>query len=202
MRFKEDISDDRFALSVAELGRWDGHPIAAKFVMDYVPSQLTDDRLAVALTLLFGNQFGGSVEFPRPINMVTASAIRRFVDVPSVFVQGVIDAPAVVDKGHNEGLLQFTNEPSLLNRGPFVRSVDRSEYSGTLLAQHGLITSSNAKIFEQLIGWPAADLAIACLVASDLDIQSYRLTDELLTSKLKACLSDLFKSVGINLLID
>jgi len=206
--------NDLFSIWVDEVGRWDGYPQIQEFFVHGTPIGVSNDRAAVAATLLFGDHFGGVVDFGHDVNLVTANAIRRYCSPVDVFVSRIDEGPKPI--AHGGGVLDIADFPSVdwtrITSAPFLTRTlvlaSSAEYKGSLAWQRGRLTTTNAWCFDSDSSSPrprrVGALAAAVLYSAELEVGRIRLGAEVGGEDLGfdrwfAKAQDLLQSVGIGL---
>lgn len=204
-----DEKSGRSGLVVTEVDRYDGVPSIDSFWLDKAPLNLSQDRLAVASTLVFGPWVTGAFRLPKQVGAGVARSIIRFCE-PSWVVPEPIDyGPKPIPAG--SGIL-FTEsrgkrtEPSLTRQarrdGTNLTILDSDQYAGSLFSMEGLYVTSNMFAF-QLDGAHAPWLpllAVAVLFAEDLQCSTISIPmhyQETLESE--HALMDLLSATGLRL---
>lgn len=147
-------------------GRWDSSPNNPAFILRSSPLNLQPDRIAVAATLLFGDNFGGIVDFGRPVNLVTAGGIQDYCSPVKVYPKQIDEGPKPIPAG-SRNLNIFRGEwggglPAIENslNESYLFLMDSSHFDGVISFQRGLAVSSNlwlhGQSVERSIAWHLA----------------------------------------------
>ncbi len=174
----------RSGLRVAEVHRYDGHPPITEFWMDAAPLSLSQDRLAVASTLVWAPWVAGEFQFPKQVGAETATSIIAYCE-PTWVVPAPIDyGPKPIPDGLGRIAIDLScdlgTSPAAFapGNGTEVRMtvLGSDSFAGSLSSLGRFVVASNAFLLSELSGHPgAAYLAAGVLFAEDLVANSIEL---------------------------
>lgn len=167
----------RSGLVVTEVDRYDGVPSIDSFWLDHAPLNLSQDRVAVATTLVFGRWAMGAFRLPKQVGAGTAKSIIRYLEpnwvVPEPIDYGpkpIPNGPATlyvssVGSGNDVDFAAKTSADGIQ-----LRILSSDKYSGAISTMSSLSVAANAFAFQMEgpgeMGLPL--LAVAVLFAEDL----------------------------------
>lgn len=190
----------RFSL-LAEVEDYDGVTPVNRLLIDYVPSALNPERVALAGYLAFGSWVSGGVDFPEAICPELASAIEDDAAPARVRPKEVNYTPKrLADGGYRAQILLRPTvlEPEELRS---IRILPRGKYAGSLRKEGHFQVASNAYLLagslpEKVEHRPM--LAVAVLSAEDLDISEFHLEGEIIEDEAER-LRSLLGAAGLGL---
>lgn len=203
----EENQSSSYSIKATDPGRWDGAPRYPTFVLDHVPQALTADRLAVAITLLFGRYQNGVVDYPQRINLVTLAAIQDYLAPARIAPHDIDEGPKRVEQGSASLKVEvddFTFS-DLQRLGVQERSLvllPRSTGRGSISLVRSRVVATNAHLFSGLYGELAGLLASAVLLASEMNAADIILPESKIMRSKVPVLRNLLSAVGLNLIED
>ncbi|MEE1620761.1 hypothetical protein ACQ7DA_07620 [Zafaria sp. J156] len=163
---------ERKLVIVAKPGELDATPIIPSLVLDYVPRNLSPDRLAVGAILAFAPYISGQIVLDRQISALTAQVIEDLFDPIWVNVAPLHPANIPLPRGKQRRRLTWGGQPDVLQHS--LRLVDRSESVGISVRDQAVTVSTNALDLNAVA--PAnsrlsgmAAIGMASILAEDLD---------------------------------
>lgn len=153
MKINFTTVEGKTTLSAEADGRWDGFPPNRDLSVHAIPISVDPDRVAVAATLVYGEYFGGVVDFGRRINLVTTSAIHEFCAPVRIYPTDIDQGPKPIRTGGYT--LRITDNDrwtprALLNQNFETRHLvllESNNFDGAVAFHRGILASSNAWTF-------------------------------------------------------
>lgn len=206
MKFETTFSvPDGFQIKALDPGRWDGSPLVDTFQVDAVPQTVHPDRLAVAITLLFGQFCGGVIAFPNPVNIVTASAIQDYSKPARVFIPDIDEGPKPIPGGGSTLNIssgpQWALHPSAYGQHESgLHVLPRSEFIGSLTSIREVVMASNSILHScACCGGLSGALAAGVIFAQDFGASNLKLSDLQFSSTHLERIENLLISVGLHI---
>lgn len=202
----EETASHGVAIGAVEPGRWDGLPRRARFSLDMIPTGLEANRVAVAATLLFGEYFGGNLEFQERINIVTAGAVARYCEPARVFPHNLDEGPKPIALGNGSlsvGVFAGSVASSTALERRTLQIADSTEFRGSLIQHRGGVVGTNAVEFDldKNAQGPVGSLAAAVLFAAHFHASAIELTiDSRAAKPWLGKAQDLLGSVGLSII--
>lgn len=192
----------RFSL-FAEVDAYDGVTPISRFSVDYVPSAINPERVALAGYLAFGSWISGGVRFPEAICPEMATAIE--VDAMPVRVrpEKIDYTPKRLPVGEHEAQVvvgPVANESEMRRS---IRILPRGKYLGALRHEGHLQVTSNAYILAGCLPMEIAHrpmLAVAVLLAEDFGIVRLQIHTEVSEDE-RSRLQSMLAASGLGLTI-
>lgn len=115
------------------------------------------------------------MDFPGTINAVTAGAVREFVDPVQVYISNIQDAPAKINIGDVELIVNrhdgIPKRNWISQQSRSLSLLSRDEHLGAISSIRGVTASSNASLFNKPFLPPNGDLAAAVLLAEEFNAE-------------------------------
>lgn len=173
----DDLSG-RSGLVVKETSRFDGAPQIESFWLDKKPLSLNQDRLAIAVVLIFAKWSMGSLILPKQVGALTARELMRHREPHWIIPEPIDYGPKPIPSGPGTLYLMqkgkryepITSEQYALPIDYTLTVLDSDEFSGALSSMREFCVASNAFAFQAL-DLPSRILpllAVGVLFAEDL----------------------------------
>lgn len=193
MRISKSRNKHRQIAYTAELSEYDAEPPTRTWLLDGLHEKINPELEAVALYLIFGSWCGGEFVVPQKMGPNTAAAISAHAGI-DFFPSPIEYYPKPIFRGSNA----VTVTRCLENAGPDTLVVlSGAAWNGSLKSTSGLAVATNADVFETANTIPTASLAVAVLLAEELDMAEIMLDSDLGSGADE--LSTLLRQVGLTL---
>ncbi|HET7397102.1 MAG TPA: hypothetical protein VFJ94_01170 [Intrasporangium sp.] len=175
MRFKTTTANHASVLS-AEIDEFDGCPPVTDLEIGVALDGVSPDRVAVGATLAFAPWLAGPMEVPKPVSALTAQRIGEFFGMRWVHCVSVSRGALPITRGGRTLGLRHAGDSvgSGLREELLIDSV--SSFAGIRTEGDTMAIATNAAMLsprgtDRQMGF--ADLGVAVLVASYLDVNEY-----------------------------
>lgn len=84
-----------------EPGIYDAYPPVDSFLMSATPRSISDDKIAVAATLAFGEFLSGPITFPFAVSPTVAESMMEYLSPLSIYVEKIDFEPRSISAGPN-----------------------------------------------------------------------------------------------------
>lgn len=200
--FSETESFGRFSL-LTEVEAYDAVTPISRFFIDYVPSVLNPERVALAGYLAFGSWISGGVKFPEAICPELASAIEDDSMPARVRPEKIDYTPKRLAGGKYEAQVLVGPAATESETSRSLRILPHGKYVGALRQEGHLQVSSNAYVLAGCVPKAAEHrpmLAVAVLAAEEFGIEKLRFKAKINENE-RMHLQSLLGAVGLGLTI-
>lgn len=158
----------------SERSEYDAFLPAADFALDRGPTNKNPDRLAVAITLLFGRWSANEFVLPQKVGPNTAFEIKQFLGATMVEVRPIeyYPKPLVIGVRDCKLLADGDSPENISNDDVYIRVLQSDKYNGCIQSFQGLDVASNGFLFKKSANDLIPDLATAVLFAEDLAVDN------------------------------
>ncbi|WP_421084332.1 hypothetical protein [Rothia nasimurium] len=159
---------------IAERGEYDALPPLDTLHIDFAPTKVNADRLAIASYLVFGSYASGTIEMPKKFCPATAEAMEQDARPVQLRPSPIEYYPQPLAIGQRTAKVYF-GLPGESPEGQF-GILPSDSYSGIITGPNKLLLASNAFVFDALTNSGQdirARLAVAVLFAEDFSIDTF-----------------------------
>lgn len=185
---------------IAERGEYDALPPVNTLHVDFAPTKVNADRLAIASYLVFGAYVSGTIEMPKKFCPATAEAMEQDARPVQLRPAPIEYYPQPLAIGQRTARIYF-ELPGESVEGQF-SVLPSDSYSGIITGPNKLLLASNAFVFDALTKSAQsirARLAVAVLFAEDFSIDTFILDGTAIDRKEQRALINLLASCRLGL---
>lgn len=207
MKFQVDLGEENMGASVeATPTELDGFPLIEKLTISRDITSLSPDRCMVASVLTFAPYLSGQQILPSKFSSLTAELSQRLLEPIWSHFSPLHPANVPIPRGSREVALKVSDEIPATR--PELRLIPSTGESGVGYEPDSIVVSTNA-IDVDALGQAAtihpsrAALAVAVLLAEDLDVATYVVSQQTAESfKLQDSVLELLNAVSIGVRVE
>lgn len=184
----------------------DGFPLIEKLALSHPLTDVSPDRCTVASVLAFSPLLSGQQVFPDQFSSLTAERCQRLLEPVWTHYSPLHPGNLPIPRGGREVALRLNDEDR--NGLAELRLVPASGESGVRFEPNSVVVTTNALDIDVLGGespvHPSrATLAVAVLLAEDLDVSNYVVTKETANAfRLNSLVLELLNAVSIGIRVE